>query len=148
MTAWEPATLATIDADGEMTVAAHRPDGSLRTPRIVWHVVVDGELFIRSVRGEDGAWYRGVRRTGTGEIVAGGELFGNSAARRSRIAVPGLLLDHRALTYTGSAARCRSRAATRARTSCIQNSDGRIPASSELRLSYRPAKARPRRRPC
>lgn len=73
MTAWEPATLATIDADGEMTVAAHRPDGSLRTPRIVWHVVVDGELFIRSVRGEDGAWYRGVRRTGTGEIVAGGE---------------------------------------------------------------------------
>ncbi|MGC5165451.1 DUF2255 family protein [Luteimicrobium sp. DT211] len=69
---WNPDTLAAIDSDGELRVAASRPDGTLRTPRIVWHVVVDGRLFVRSVRGADGAWYRGVRRTGTGEIDAGG----------------------------------------------------------------------------
>ncbi|GAA1728751.1 hypothetical protein GCM10009809_25420 [Isoptericola hypogeus] len=72
MTSWNPADLAAIDADGELHVAAHRPDGTLRTPRIVWHVVVDDALYLRSVRGTDGAWYRGVQRTGTGEIDAGG----------------------------------------------------------------------------
>lgn len=69
---WNPDDLAAIDDDGELTVAAHRADGTLRNPRIVWHVVVDGALFIRSVRGESGAWYRGVRATGTGEVNAGG----------------------------------------------------------------------------
>ena len=72
MTDWSPADLAAIDGDGELHVAAHRPDGTLREPRIVWHVVTGGALFIRSVRGTDGAWYRGVQRTGTGEIDAGG----------------------------------------------------------------------------
>lgn len=64
--------LATIDRADEVRVAAHRPDGTLRPATIVCHVVVDGALFIRSVRGEDGAWYRAVRRTGTGTIDAGG----------------------------------------------------------------------------
>lgn len=68
---WDPADLAAIDAAGESTVAAYRPDGTLRTPRIIWHVVADGQLFIRSVRGADGAWYRGVERTGTGVLEAG-----------------------------------------------------------------------------
>ncbi|WP_154796004.1 DUF2255 family protein [Occultella kanbiaonis] len=72
MTAWNPADLAAIDAVGELDVAAHRPDGSLRNSRIVWHVVVDDALYLRSVRGEEGAWYRGVQRTGTGVIDAGG----------------------------------------------------------------------------
>jgi len=67
MSDWNSAELAAIDADGELRVAAHRPDGTLRTPRIVWHVVVDDHLYIRSVRGVDGAWYRGVQRTGTGQ---------------------------------------------------------------------------------
>ncbi len=72
MTTWDPDRLAAVDAVGEMTVAAHRPDGTLRTPRIVWHVVVDDRLWIRSVRGASGGWYRGVRSTGTGRIEAGG----------------------------------------------------------------------------
>lgn len=69
---WDAAQLATIDEAGESTVAAYRTDGTLRTPRIIWHVVADGQLFIRSVRGADGAWYRGVERTGTGVLEAGG----------------------------------------------------------------------------
>jgi len=71
MTEWSPADLAAIDRADEVRVAANRPDGTPRTATIVWHVVVDGALFIRSVRGEDGAWYRAVRRTGSGTIDAG-----------------------------------------------------------------------------
>ncbi|MFD4368630.1 DUF2255 family protein [Rhodococcus sp. NPDC058521] len=69
---WTETDLAAIDRDGELHVAAHRPDGTVRTSKIVWHVVVDDTLYIRSVRGTDGAWYRGVQRTGTGVIDAGG----------------------------------------------------------------------------
>ncbi|MDF2805706.1 MAG: hypothetical protein K0S43_652 [Cellulosimicrobium sp.] len=72
MTSWTTTDLAAIDADGELNVASHRPDGTLRTPRIVWHVVVDDALYIRSVRGQDGAWYRGAQQTRTGAIDAGG----------------------------------------------------------------------------
>lgn len=72
MAGWSATELATIDGVDELHVAAHRPDGSLRTPRIVWHVVVDGQLFIRSVRGKAGSWYQGVLRTGTGVIDAAG----------------------------------------------------------------------------
>ena len=72
MTSWDPTALEAIDAVGEIDVAGYRPDGTLRTARIVWHVVVDGHLFIRSVRGTDGAWYRGAMRTGTGVVDGGG----------------------------------------------------------------------------
>ncbi|CAM3541043.1 DUF2255 domain-containing protein [Occultella aeris] len=72
MTTWNPDDLAAIDNVGELDVAAHRPDGTLRNSRVVWHVVVDGALYIRSVRGQEGAWYRGVQRTGTGVVDAGG----------------------------------------------------------------------------
>ncbi|MEU1980347.1 DUF2255 family protein [Nocardia sp. NPDC019395] len=71
MTEWNADDLATIDRDGELRVAAQRPDGSSRTPRIVWHVVVDGNLYVRSVRGDAGGWYRGVRHTRTGTIDTG-----------------------------------------------------------------------------
>lgn len=69
---FSPADLAAIDGDGELHVAAHRADGTLRPATIVWHVVVHGALFVRSVRGDDGAWYRAVRRAGTGTVEAGG----------------------------------------------------------------------------
>lgn len=72
MTDWNPTDLQTIDRAGEILVAAHRPDGTLRPATIVWHVVVDGALFIRSVRGQHGAWYRAVQRTGTGAVEADG----------------------------------------------------------------------------
>ncbi len=72
MTAWDPDDLAAMDGAEELLVAAHRTDGTLRPATIVWHVVVDGALFIRSVHGEAGGWYRAVRRTGTGTVEAGG----------------------------------------------------------------------------
>ncbi|WP_182112380.1 MULTISPECIES: DUF2255 family protein [unclassified Actinotalea] len=72
MTTWHEDQLSAIDREGELQVAALRPDGTPRNPATVWHVAVDGDLFIRSVRGESGAWYRAARRTGTGVIDAGG----------------------------------------------------------------------------
>ena len=72
MTDWTTADLATIDRDRELRVAARRRDGTLRPPTIVWHVVVDGNLYIRSVRGQDGAWYKAARRTRMGSIAVGG----------------------------------------------------------------------------
>jgi hypothetical protein len=72
MSEWTATDLAAIDRDGELHVAADRPDGTRRAPTIVWHVVIGGHLFIRSVRGDDGAWYRAVRRTWAGTIEAGG----------------------------------------------------------------------------
>ncbi|MEU1972550.1 DUF2255 family protein [Microbacterium sp. NPDC019599] len=60
MTGWTEAQLAELDAIDEVRVAGRRVDGSARTPVIVWHVVVDGAVYVRSVKGPDGQWYRGV----------------------------------------------------------------------------------------
>ena len=35
MADWSPTELAAIDGHDELRIAAHRPDGTLRTPRIV-----------------------------------------------------------------------------------------------------------------
>lgn len=69
MSAWPTSDLAAIAAEDELRVAARRADGTLRDRRIVWHVIVDAALYIRSVRGEAGAWYRGVQ---AGVVDAGG----------------------------------------------------------------------------
>ena len=94
MTAWNPTDLAAIERAIELRVAADRPDGTRQTPRIVWHVVVDNFLFIRSVRGENGAWYRALQRIGTGVIDAGGVhsgvtfLWGQHPGRGDRRRLP------------------------------------------------------------
>lgn len=62
MSTWTTAQLAALDRAGEVRVAGRRADGSSRTLVIVWHVVVDGVLYLRSVRGPGGQWYRGVAR--------------------------------------------------------------------------------------
>lgn len=72
---WSPTALAAIEGAYEIEIAANRPDGTVRDLRIVWHVVVDGNLFLRSVRGNDGAWYRGVMRTQTGVLEANGTRY-------------------------------------------------------------------------
>ncbi|RZT66493.1 hypothetical protein EV140_0031 [Microcella alkaliphila] len=60
MTAWTPTELAELDRASEVRVAGRRADGSSSTLTIVWHVVVDGNLYLRSVKGPEGQWYRGV----------------------------------------------------------------------------------------
>lgn len=73
MTDWTASELASLDRVSEIRVAGRRDDGSLRTPVIVWHVVVDGALYVRSVRGGDGKWYRGVLKRMEGTISWDGQ---------------------------------------------------------------------------
>lgn len=72
MSTWSPSELDALDRVSEIRVAGRRTDGTLRTPRIVWQVVVEGELYIRSVYGTEGKWYQGVAERLEGEITWGG----------------------------------------------------------------------------
>lgn len=73
MSTWNAQDLATLTRAGEIQVAGRRKDGSSRTLTTVWHVVVDGELFVRSVYGPDGQWYKGVMRHREGFVRWGGQ---------------------------------------------------------------------------
>jgi hypothetical protein len=72
MTTWTTDELDRIGSTDELHIAAERPDGTLRTPRIIWVVRVGDELFVRSAYETRAAWYRGVQRTRQGRISAGG----------------------------------------------------------------------------
>lgn len=73
MSSWTAEELDALDRIEEIRVAGRRQDGSLRTLTIVWHVVVDGGLYVRSVRGAEGAWYKGVLHHHEGAISWDGE---------------------------------------------------------------------------
>jgi hypothetical protein len=53
-------------------VAPLRRDGTLQRPRIIWVVRHGDDLYVRSVNGPDGAWFRGVQATHAGHVSAGG----------------------------------------------------------------------------
>ncbi|GMM97105.1 DUF2255 family protein [Microbacterium luteum] len=59
---WTADELRELDRAHEVRVAGRRVDGSSRTLTIVWHVVVDDTLYLRSVKGPAGEWYKGVAR--------------------------------------------------------------------------------------
>lgn len=72
MTMWTSDELASIGAADELQVAPLRRDGTRRTPVPIW-VVRDGEeLYVRSYRGPEAAWYRAARSHAAGRIQAGG----------------------------------------------------------------------------
>jgi hypothetical protein len=54
---FDPATLARIDAAKEVEIESTRPDGTTRTT-VTWVVVDDGEVFVRSWKGDRGYWYQ------------------------------------------------------------------------------------------
>ncbi|HXN00937.1 MAG TPA: DUF2255 family protein [Candidatus Dormibacteraeota bacterium] len=56
----------------EVRIAPLRHDGTLRKPVTVWVVPHGDSLYVRSVRGRNGAWFRGVQETHKGRIWAGG----------------------------------------------------------------------------
>ncbi|GLI27035.1 hypothetical protein ARHIZOSPH14_12770 [Agromyces rhizosphaerae] len=73
MPTWTPDELDSLDRTQEIRVAGRKQDGSLRTLTIVWHVVVDGALYVRSYKGADGQWYKGVLRNLAGAVSWGGQ---------------------------------------------------------------------------
>ena len=72
MPTWTSDELTSISSADELQVAPLRRDGTQRTPVPIW-VVRDGEeLYVRSYRGPDAAWYRAARANAAGHIQAGG----------------------------------------------------------------------------
>ena len=72
MTAWTGAQLDRIGTADELAVQPARADGTLRAATPIW-VVRDGDdLYIRSFKGEGGAWYRAAVAERRGRISAGG----------------------------------------------------------------------------
>ena len=72
MTAWTDEELAGIAGANELTVAPLRDDGTVQSPRIVWVVRRGDDVYIRSVNGDEGAWFRGVQAHHAGHISVGG----------------------------------------------------------------------------
>jgi len=72
MPGWTPDEFAKIEQAEELELASQRRDGSLRNPVTMW-VVRDGdELYVRSMHGRSGAWFRGTQTRHQGHIRAGG----------------------------------------------------------------------------
>jgi hypothetical protein len=72
MPAWNPAELSTIAAAREIEISSLREDGALTKPVTIWAVAVGEDLYVRSVRGDAGGWYRAAERRHEGRIEAGG----------------------------------------------------------------------------
>lgn len=68
---WPAEVLELLAAEEEVRVETTRADGSSRRTTI-W-VVVDGDdVFIRSVRGERGRWFRDLRARPSGALIVAG----------------------------------------------------------------------------
>jgi hypothetical protein len=72
MTAWTAEELAKIGAAEEVQIAPLRRDGRPRKPVTVWLVRHGDDLYVRSVRGRSGHWFRGTQERHEGRIRAGG----------------------------------------------------------------------------
>jgi hypothetical protein len=72
MSGWTPDELVGIGQADELDLASQRRDGSLRDPVTMW-VVRDGDdLYVRSMHGRAGAWFRGTQTRRQGHIRSGG----------------------------------------------------------------------------
>src|SRR5215470_533844 len=71
MVGWNPTELEQIAVAREIEVSSLREDGALTKPVTIWAVRVEGELYVRSVRGGAGHWYRAAARRHEGRIEAG-----------------------------------------------------------------------------
>ncbi len=64
--------LKKIETTEELQIAPLRRDGTLGKRVTIWVVRVNDDLYVRSYRGNDGAWYRSARVYHKGRIRAGG----------------------------------------------------------------------------
>jgi hypothetical protein len=72
MTTWTSDELDKIGRAEELKIASAKHDATLRSPTTIWVIRVGDDLFVRSVRGRSGAWFRGTQDLGEGRIWAGG----------------------------------------------------------------------------
>ena len=69
---WTRSELDLVGATAELRVSPRRADGALRPATRVWVVRVGADLYVRSWRGRDGAWFRAARDQRRGRSSAGG----------------------------------------------------------------------------
>ncbi len=72
MTTWTSDELTKIGTAEELKIASLRRDSTLRNPVTIWVVRLDDDLYVRSVNGRTGAWFRGTQVRHEGHIQAGG----------------------------------------------------------------------------
>ncbi len=72
MTDWSTDQLDKIGRAEEVQIASVRQNGTLRKPVTVWVVRQGDDLYIRSVRGRSGDWFRGAQERHEGRISASG----------------------------------------------------------------------------
>ena len=72
MTQWSTDQLDKIGRAEEVQIASVRRAGTLRKPVTVWVVRHGDDLYVRSVRGRNGHWFRGTQERREGRIRGGG----------------------------------------------------------------------------
>ena len=71
MTQWSSDQLDKVGRAEEVQIAWVGRDGKLRKPVTVWVVRHGEDLYVRSVRGSSGHWFRGTQERHEGRIRAG-----------------------------------------------------------------------------
>ncbi len=69
---WTKEELTKIAKADEVEIASIREDGALRRAVTIWVVRLEDDLYVRSVNGPTGAWYRRAQVRHEGHIKAGG----------------------------------------------------------------------------
>jgi hypothetical protein len=64
-------TLGLLDETEEVRIETRRDEDSPEHRTIIWVVVTGGEVFVRSVRGPKGRWYREISSHPEGALHAG-----------------------------------------------------------------------------
>ncbi len=72
MSTWNHTELDAIGSAAELYITTRRPDGTLRPPVPIWVVRAGDDIYVRSYRGRDGAWFRHASTQGTAHISAAG----------------------------------------------------------------------------
>ena len=72
MTQWKTEQLDKLGRAEEVQIASIGRDGALRKPVTVWAVRHSDDLYVRSVGGRNGLWFRSVQERHEGRIRAGG----------------------------------------------------------------------------
>jgi hypothetical protein len=68
MADWNPTELERIASAREIEVSSLREDGALTKPVTIWAVRVEDELYVRSVRGGSGGWFKAAEQRHEGRI--------------------------------------------------------------------------------
>ena len=71
MTAWKRDELSQIEDAEELDISSVRRDGSLRDPVTIWVVRHGDDVYVRSVNGREGTWFRGALDRHEAHIEAG-----------------------------------------------------------------------------